>query len=80
MVGEQKTLEELVSLTRLQLKLQAATAVREMPFPKKIEWLSSLGMSPKEIATVVGTTPNTIRVAKSQLKKSQLRRLEEVSQ
>ena len=66
---QKKFWDEMLSLNRLQLKLQAAAAVKDMSFPKKIEWLSSLGMSPKEIAEVVGTTPNTIRVAKSQIKR-----------
>ena len=64
--------EELISLNRLQLKLQASAAVKEMSFPKKIDWLSSLGMPPKEIAQVLGTTPNTIRVAKSQIKRLEI--------
>ncbi|MBI2597727.1 MAG: hypothetical protein HYW50_00865 [Candidatus Diapherotrites archaeon] len=67
---EKRYWEEIINLNKLQLKLLAATAVRDMPFPKKVQWLSSLGVSPREIAKILGTTSNTIRVAKSQLKKS----------
>ncbi|MEK6942083.1 MAG: hypothetical protein AABW85_04470 [archaeon] len=69
---QKKFWEELIELNRLQLKLQAAAAIKGMSFPEKIEWLSSLGMPPKDIAEVLGTTPNTIRVAKSQLKRVEI--------
>jgi DNA-directed RNA polymerase specialized sigma24 family protein len=54
---------------RLEEKLDRAllllgmVAVKGLPQLQQIAILSRTGFSPKEIADIVGTTPNTVRVA-----------------
>lgn len=45
------------------LKLLALIAVRGMPQREQIELLDKAGLEPREIAEVLGTTSNTVRVA-----------------
>jgi DNA-directed RNA polymerase specialized sigma24 family protein len=45
------------------LRLLAITAIRGMPQTAQIATLSRVGFPPKEIAEILGTTANTVRVA-----------------
>jgi DNA-binding CsgD family transcriptional regulator len=45
------------------LQLLAIMTVRDMPQTDQIATLNRVGFAPKEIANVLGTTPNTVRVA-----------------
>ncbi len=56
------------------LKLLAANVAVEKPQRERIRLLSSAGLAPKEIAEALGTTPNTVRVALTGIRKSQGRR------
>jgi len=56
------------------LKLLAANVAVEKPQRERIRLLSSAGLAPKEIAEALGTTPNTVRVALTGIRKSQRRR------
>lgn len=48
---------ELVELMRTLLKVQSLSAVRDLPTKKqKILFLSEAGLSPKEIASIVGSS------------------------
>ena len=44
------------------LSLLAIIAIKDMPQVAQIATLSRAGFPPKEIAAIVGTTPNTVRV------------------
>jgi hypothetical protein len=54
----------------LQTKLIAIGLVNGKPQKEQIRLLSIAGMGPKEIADLIGTTPNTVNVALSSLRKS----------
>jgi len=45
------------------LQLLAVMTVRDMPQTMQIATLNRAGFAPKEIANVLGTTANTVRVA-----------------
>ncbi|MEE4539318.1 MAG: hypothetical protein V2J51_12615 [Erythrobacter sp.] len=52
------------------IRLQAAALVREMDTQKeKIAFLSQAGLGPSAIADLLGTSPNSVSVALSGLKK-----------
>ena len=61
-MNEPKENEILQELKRIS-KLLALTITRELKQTEKIELLSSIDFQPKEIADLIGTTPNTVRVA-----------------
>lgn len=66
---------ELMDILQTLLKVQSLAAVRELPTKKaKILFLSEAGLSPKEIAPIVGSTAaavsQTIYEAKKQMEKS----------
>jgi hypothetical protein len=52
----------------LIIHLLAAIYTKDMGFADKVKSLSTMGLAPKEIAEILGMTPGTVRVAKSQLK------------
>lgn len=54
----------------LQTRLIAIGLVNGKPQKEQIRLLSIAGMGPKEIADLIGTTPNTVNVALSSLRKS----------
>ena len=56
-------LEEIVALLSVQIKRGVSQTVI-------IKELSEAGLQPKRIAEIVGTTPNTVRVAVHHAKKS----------
>lgn len=51
------------------LRLLGLIAVRGLPQLQQIAILNRIGFSPKEIAEVVGTTANTVRVALVSIRK-----------
>ena len=54
------------------IRIQALQAVQEMATQKdKIVFLYGAGVRPKDIASILGTTPNTVNVAVANHKKSQ---------
>ena len=58
-------------LNRLDLlaRLLALNLPEKMSQQDKIKILSNMNLQPKDIATILGTTPNTVSVALSQIKK-----------
>jgi len=54
----------------LQTRLIAIGLVNGKPQKEQIRLLSIAGMGPKEIANLIGTTPNTVNVALSTLRKN----------
>jgi DNA-directed RNA polymerase specialized sigma24 family protein len=59
-------LEEKLDRT---LRLLGLIAVRGLPQMQQIAILSRVGFSPKEIADIASTTPNTVRVALVSIRK-----------
>ena len=51
------------------IKLLAMSVAEGKTQTEKIRILSAAGLAPKEIAEILGTTPNTVRVALSGLRK-----------
>lgn len=51
------------------IKLLAVSLAEGKTQREKIRILSAAGLAPKEIAEILGTTPNTVRVALSSLRK-----------
>jgi DNA-directed RNA polymerase specialized sigma24 family protein len=56
------------------VRLAALSFVGDKPQQDKIMMLSSAGFQPKEIADICGTTPNTVRVALSTIRKKRGKR------
>jgi DNA-directed RNA polymerase specialized sigma24 family protein len=54
----------------LHTRLIAIGLVNGKPQKEQIRLLSIAGMGPKEIADLIGTTPNTVNVALSSLRKN----------
>ena len=54
----------------LQTKLIAIGLVNGKPQKEQIRLLSIAGMGPKEIADLIGTTPNTVNVTLSSLRRN----------
>lgn len=53
------------------IRIQALLAVRNMDTQKeRIVFLYGAGIKPKEIASILGTTPNTVNVAMANYKKA----------
>jgi DNA-binding CsgD family transcriptional regulator len=63
-------LSELKRISRLVTLL----VTKDLAQKDKIALLSSAGLQPKEIAELIGTTPNTVSVTLAQIRKEQLGR------
>ncbi len=61
------TLEQKVDIL---IRLIASGMVNGKPQNEQIEILSKAGIKPTEIAKIIGTTPNTVRVALSAIRKA----------
>lgn len=56
--------QELMELLRTLLKIQSLSAVRDLPTKKeKILFLSEAGLSPKEVAPIVGSSSASVSQA-----------------
>lgn len=63
--AEEQMLQELRKLSRLM----AVTSMKDLTQRERIELLASAEFAPKEIAELVGTTPNTVSVELSKLRR-----------
>lgn len=53
--------QELMDVLRTILKVQALSAVRDLPSKKaKILFLAEAGLTPKEVAPIVGSSPAAV--------------------
>jgi len=50
------------------IRLTAIDALKGKNLTDQVEILSEIGLQPKEIATILGTDPNTVRALKSRVK------------
>jgi len=67
---DEKQFKEITSKMDLIVRLLALNIVKDLKVQKdKIITLSSFGFGPSEIARLLGTTPNTVSVALSDVKK-----------
>jgi len=51
------------------IRLIALSIIADKKRPEQFMLLSNAGLQPKEIAEIVGTTPNTVRVVLSKIRK-----------
>jgi DNA-directed RNA polymerase specialized sigma24 family protein len=62
--------EEIMEILRTLLKIQALSAVKEFRSKKeKILFLAEAGLSPKEVAPIVGTSPAAVSQTIYEVKK-----------
>jgi|GEM_PF-545494 len=67
---DEKQFKEITSKMDLIVRLLALNIVKDLKVQKdKIMTLSSFGFGPSEIAKLLGTTPNTVSVVLSEVKK-----------
>lgn len=66
--------EVLVSRVDVLIRLVRAGLIEGKTQREQIELLSRAGLKPKEIAETIDTTPNTVRVELSAMKKRKKRR------
>ncbi len=52
------------------VRLSALNIIKDKEYTGQVELLSSVGLQPKEIAELLGKTPNSVRVTLSRLKKN----------
>lgn len=58
------------------IKLTAIDALKGKNLTDQVEILSEIGLQPKEIATILGTDPNTVRALKSRVKSRKTKKTE----
>ena len=67
---DEKQFKEITDKMDLIVRLLALNIVKDLKVQRdKIITLSSFGFGPSEIAKLLGTTPNTVSVALSEMKK-----------
>jgi len=64
-MSDVQIIEELKNIK----KLLAYSLIKDQPQGEKIEFLSSAGFQPKEIAEILNTSSNTVRVTLSRIRK-----------
>lgn len=65
------TNDDVVSKLDILIRLKAIELCADKTQKEKIQVLDSAGLSPKHIADLIGTTPNTVSVALAGLRKEQ---------
>ena len=66
---EKKDFKELSKKFDIIIRLLAVQSIENKKGKEAIYLLSRVGFQPKKIAQLIGTTPNTVRVALSEMKK-----------
>jgi DNA-directed RNA polymerase specialized sigma24 family protein len=70
---EKASLKEIVNRLDKVIRLLAISITLDKKQNEQIEFLNDAGFKPKEIADILGTTGNTVRVALSQIRKKSRR-------
>lgn len=65
------SLDDIVESLNKTNRLLATIAVRDLPQVYQITLLNRIGLQPSEIADIVGTTANTVRVALVSIRKKE---------
>lgn len=68
-MSDENILKSIDSKLDMLTKLMALNVVKGRTSTEQIKMLHSIGMSPSEIASCIGKTPNNVRVAIHSLKK-----------
>jgi len=63
--------DDVLGELRKMSRLLTLLVTKDMSQKEKIERLSSAGLQPKEIAELIGTTPNTVSVRLAEIRKHQ---------
>jgi len=71
---EEKHFKEITQRLDKIIKILAVQYVAEKTGKDAIKSLSTLGFQPKDIADLLGTTPNTVRVALSGMRKKKVKK------
>jgi DNA-binding CsgD family transcriptional regulator len=66
---EEKYYKELSEKLDTIIKLLAMQSLGDKTGREAISLLANIGFQPRDIATMIGTTPNTVSVALSEMKK-----------
>jgi hypothetical protein len=69
---EEQQCKELSKKLGILIKLLALQSVGSKNFTEAISTLSRFGLQPKEIAEILGTTPNSVSVALSTIRKKEV--------
>ena len=59
---DERQFEQLLGKIDVAIKLLAMSVVEGKPLKQQVLMLSSFGLQPKQIASILGKTPNHIRV------------------
>lgn len=73
----EETLQQIDAKMSTLIRLIALDIVKGRSFMEQIELLSNAGLTPAEIAIVLGKTPNNIRVQLHHIRKKKTGRTEE---
>jgi DNA-binding NarL/FixJ family response regulator len=65
--------ELLIQKLNILIKLSTLSLIENKSQKEQIVLLSKVGFAPKEIAGLIGTTPNTVRVALSNIRSTNKR-------
>lgn len=71
---EEKQFKQLSEKLDKIIKLLAVLSVGDAKGREAIKKLSAAGFQPKDIAELIGTTPNTVRVALTSMKSKKLKK------
>ena len=67
--------EEVISHLGKVVRLLTILVTKDMTQREQIQLLSSVGFGPKEIADLIGTTPNTVSVTLSAIRKGTTKKM-----
>lgn len=59
----------IIERLNLLVKLSALNFLKDKEFKEQVRVLSDIGLQPKEIAEILGKTPNNVRVTLSMIRK-----------
>lgn len=71
-----KQLKILTEKLDTLIRLTAIDALKGKNLTDQVEILSEIGLQPKEIATILGTDPNTVSALKSRVRKRKTKKTE----
>jgi len=60
---------KLLEKINILVKLTTLNIIKDKNYKEQVKLLSSVGLKPKEIADLLGTTPNSVRVTLSRVRK-----------
>ena len=64
-MNDEKVIKELITIK----KLLALSLIKDLSQVEQIEFLSNAGFQPKEIAEIINTSANSVRVTLSRIRK-----------